>query len=81
MSTLVFSVLLLSSFEKEDKKETFDEITAKKLNLIGEDGSLRMVLSNETRQHSGRMNEKDYPKRDRPAGMIFLMTKVMSVGA
>jgi hypothetical protein len=70
-STLVFGVVLLSSFGEEEKKETFDEITAKKINLIGEDGSLRMVLSNETRQHSGRMNGKDYPKRDRPAGMIF----------
>ena len=71
VSSLIFSVVLLSSFGKEDKKERFDEITAKKINLIGEDGSLRMVISNETRQHSGRMNGKDYPKRDRPAGMIF----------
>jgi hypothetical protein len=71
VSTLVFGIILLSSFVKEDKKEVFDEITTKKINLIGEDGSLRMVLSNETRQHSGRMNGKDYPKRDRPAGMIF----------
>ncbi|UQD57578.1 hypothetical protein [Flavobacterium sp. K5-23] len=71
VSSLVFSVVILSSFGKEDKKETFDEITTKKINLIGEDGSLRMVLSNETRQHSGRMNGKDYPKRERPAGMIF----------
>lgn len=71
VSSLIFSVVLLSSFGKEEKKERFDEITAKKINLIGEDGSLRMVISNETRQHSGRMNGKDYPKRDRPAGMIF----------
>jgi hypothetical protein len=71
VSTLFFGIILLSSFVKEDKKEVFDEITTKKINLIGEDGSLRMVLSNETRQHSGRMNGKDYPKRDRPAGMIF----------
>ncbi|MCD0470440.1 hypothetical protein [Flavobacterium sp. JAS] len=71
VSTLVFSVVLLSSFGKGDKNESFDEITIKKINLVGEDGSLRMVLSNETRQHSGRMNGKDYPKRDRPAGMIF----------
>jgi len=70
-SSLIFSLILLSSFGKEDKKETFDEITTKKINLIGEDGSLRMVLSNETRQHSGRMNGVDFPKRKRPAGMIF----------
>jgi hypothetical protein len=71
VSSLIFGTLLLSSFGKEEKTESFDEITTKKINLIAEDGSLRMVLSNETRQHSGRMNGKDYPKRQRPAGMIF----------
>ena len=30
-----------------------------------------MVLSNENRQHSGRMNGKDWEKRERPAGIIF----------
>ncbi len=30
-----------------------------------------MVLSNETRQHPGRMNGKDLEKRERPAGIIF----------
>jgi hypothetical protein len=48
-----------------------DELTLKKLSIIGEDGSLRMVVSNEIRQLSGRMNGKDLPKRERPAGIIF----------
>ncbi|MGN6212523.1 hypothetical protein [Parafilimonas sp.] len=30
-----------------------------------------MVLSNETRQHSGRINGRDIPKRERPPGIIF----------
>ncbi len=43
----------------------------KKITVVGEDNSPRMVLSNENRQHSGRMNGKDWAKRERPSGLIF----------
>lgn len=68
---LVFSFILFSSFDGKVRNVNYDEITTKRINVVGEDGSLRMVLSNEDRQHSGRMNGKDYEKRDRPAGMLF----------
>jgi len=71
ISSIVFSFFLLSSFDNKDEKINFEEITLKRLNLIGEDGNLRMVISNEVRQHPGRMNGKDFPKRKRPAGIIF----------
>jgi len=48
-----------------------DEITAKRINIVGEDNLPRIVLSNELRQHSGRIEGKDFPKRERPAGIIF----------
>lgn len=71
ISTVVFISSILLSFNYADKQETFDEITVKRINLVAEDGSLRMVLSNETRQHPGRMNGKDMEQRDRPAGILF----------
>lgn len=71
VSTLIMSFLILSSFEKSGKSEKFDEIIAKKITVVGEDNLPRMVLSNENRQHSGRMNGKDWPKRERPSGIIF----------
>jgi hypothetical protein len=71
VSTLVISFFALSSFGEKDKVGKFDELLVKKISVLGEDNSLRMVISNETRQHSGRMNGKDWPKRERPAGMIF----------
>ncbi|WP_228853467.1 hypothetical protein [Aegicerativicinus sediminis] len=71
ISTIVFGFLLLTSVRSQDKNEQFDEITVKKINVVAEDGELRMVLSNETRQHPGRMNGKDFEKRDRPAGILF----------
>lgn len=69
VSSVVFLIFILSSFI--DKSKRTDELTIKKLNIVGEDGSLRMVISNETRQHPGRMEGKDFPKRERPAGIIF----------
>lgn len=70
LSTIAFLFVLFSAFD-QDKKESLDELTVKKINLIAEDGSLRMVMSNENRQHPGRMNGKDYSPRKRPAGIIF----------
>lgn len=48
-----------------------EELTLKKLNLIGEDGTLRMVLSNEKRQNPGVIDGKPLAARERPAGIIF----------
>lgn len=71
ISSSVFLFFILSSFNEKDKTLKLDEITIKKMNLVGEDGGLRMVISNETRQHPGRIKGVDLPKRDRPAGIIF----------
>ncbi len=72
VSSMLFAFFILSSFNTGANQDLeLDELTVKKINLIGEDGSLRMVISNETRQHSGRMGGVDFPKRDRPAGILF----------
>ena len=71
LSTLLIAFLGFSSFDKKEKIETLDELVVKKITVIGENNLPRMVLSNETRQHSGRMNGKDWPKRERPSGIIF----------
>ncbi|MCR8559664.1 hypothetical protein KXD93_18555 [Mucilaginibacter sp. BJC16-A38] len=49
----------------------YKEITAERINIVEKTGRLRMVISNKERQHPGRMDDKDLPTRDRPAGMIF----------
>ena len=71
LSTLFIMFFAFSSFSNKDKNEKFDELVVKKITVIGEDNLPRMVLSNETRQHSGRMNGKDWAKRERPSGIIF----------
>ena len=50
---------------------TLEELTVKKINIVGEDKSLRIVLSNETRQHPGIIDGKELSSRKRPAGIIF----------
>ena len=70
-STLIISFLALSSFSSNDRINKFDEIEVKKITVLGEDNLPRMVLSNENRQHSGRMSGKEWSKRERPAGIIF----------
>ena len=71
LSALIISFFALSSFSKKDKVQEVDELIVKKITVVGEDNLPRMVLSNESRQHSGRMNGKDWEKRERPSGIIF----------
>ncbi len=71
ISTLLILFFALTGFNKNNGVEKMEELMVKKITIVGEDNSPRMVLSNEDRQHSGRMNGKDWEKRQRPAGIIF----------
>ncbi len=71
LSALIISFFAFSSFSQKERNEKLDELIVKKITIIGEDNLPRMVLSNETRQHSGRMNGKEWEKRERPSGIIF----------
>lgn len=70
-STLLISFFTLNSFKSKENVQKFDEIEVKKITVIGDNNLPRMVLSNETRQHSGRLNGKEMEKRQRPSGIIF----------
>lgn len=54
------------------QKQKFAEIDVERINIVERDGTLRMVISNQARQHPGIINGKTL-KRDepRPPGMIF----------
>jgi len=71
LSSIAFAFFILSSFGGKDKKLNIDELTVKNLNVIGEDGKLRLVISNEKRQHPGIIEGQTLPQRERPAGIIF----------
>src|SRR5699024_1213488 len=65
--------LILTGFKSAENEQKFDELTAKRINVVDETGdSLRMVISNEHRQHPGALNGEELPDRERPAGMLFV---------
>jgi hypothetical protein len=68
VSNLAIAFLAFKLFTIETNT---DEITTKRINIVGEDNLPRVVISNEVRQHSGRIEDKEMPKRERPAGIIF----------
>jgi hypothetical protein len=72
VTTLLCAVFFLSAFAAQGKKQKFEEIDVERINVVEKDGKLRMVISNQERQHPGIVNGKII-KRDgpRPPGMIF----------
>jgi len=73
--TIVCTVALLATLAyiilSHDKPDLHDELSIKRINIVGDDGSLRMVISNENLQHPGRVAGRDIPARERPPGIIF----------
>lgn len=72
VATLGCVVLVASAFTLQGRNQKFEEIDVERINIVEKDGKLRMVISNEARQHPGIVNGKII-KRDGPRspGLIF----------
>ncbi|PTB95750.1 hypothetical protein C9994_10390 [Marivirga lumbricoides] len=70
-SSLLLFTILATAFTTSQLHQKMDELTVKRINIIEDDGTIRMVLSNKARQHSGTMDGEDSPHRVRHSGMIF----------
>ncbi len=70
--TALLGTISLAAFRQASQKQKFTEIDVERINVVEKDGKLRMVISNQERQHPGIVNGKPI-KRDyqRPPGMIF----------
>jgi hypothetical protein len=72
VATLFCAVFLLTAFSVQSKKHKFEEIDVERINIVEKDGKLRMVISNEARQHPGIVNGKVIERKGpRSPGMIF----------
>ena len=72
VATLVCTSLFTVGFARQSEKQTFREIDVERINIVEEDGQLRMVISNQERQHPGIVNGKVIKRtHPRPPGMIF----------
>jgi hypothetical protein len=72
IATLVCAILFFSAFVEQGSKERFEEIDVERINIVEKDGTLRMVISNQERQHPGIVNGRIIQRKGpRPPGMIF----------
>jgi hypothetical protein len=70
--TACCAVILLTGFTRQDARQAFAEIDVERINIVEADGTLRMVISNQERQHPGIVNGKVIERSEpRPPGMIF----------
>ena len=70
MSLIILLLLAVSIFLLM-RHSRFTEITAERVNIVEPDGTVKLAISSHQRQDPGRMDNKPFPKRERPAGMIF----------
>ncbi len=69
--TLLGGGLLVTGFS-QSQKQKFAEIDVERINVVEKDGKLKMVISNQGRQHPGIVNGKVIERKGpRPPGMIF----------
>lgn len=72
VATIFCTVLFFSAFAFQHKKPKFEEIDVERINIVERDGKLRMVISNQERQHPGIVNGKTIKRGGpRPPGIIF----------
>lgn len=70
--TLTFAVFVLIGARKSAPNANFDQITTHRINIIEPDGTVRMVISDETEFPGAYYMGKEYPRTDRDAtGILF----------
>lgn len=73
--TIALVAVIVMSFTGGARKQIFTEIDVERINVVEKDGTLKMVISNQNRQHPGMIDGKMLPERQREAGMIFFNTE------
>ena len=72
VATLVCALIFLSTSVLQSTNQKYQEIDVERINIVESDGTLRMVISNQERQHPGIVNGKIISRSGpRPPGMIF----------
>lgn len=78
--TGVLVFFFLVGFKISSSEQKFEEIFVERINIVESDGKLKMVISNQDRQHPGMMDGEIYPTRERPPGIIFFNEEQDEVG-
>ena len=78
--TFILGFIVLSGFQSSNSNQKFDEITVERINIVEPDGKLKMVISNQKRQHPGMVDGKPFDARERAPGIIFFNEEQDEVG-
>ena len=78
ISTTLVLVYLLVSFSTF--KESFEEISVKRINIVDDQGIARIVISNKEKIPNPIIAGKEYQRQMKPAGIIFYDEKGDEVG-
>jgi hypothetical protein len=71
LTTAALSIVLVA-FHRPAERTRFEQIDVERINVVESDGQLRMVISNQARQHPGIVNGKIIERSGpRPPGLIF----------
>jgi len=72
VATTIALLATLTAFYAPQQRTRFTEIDVERINIVEPDGMLRMVISDQARQHPGIVNGKIIPRSGpRPPGLIF----------
>jgi hypothetical protein len=73
VATLACAVFVLTAFTLQSSKQKFEEIDVERINIVEKDGKLKMVISNQERQHPGIDDGKIIDRHGQPRwpGILF----------
>jgi hypothetical protein len=77
VSTVVFGVVLLTGAARPTR---FQELDAERINIVGADGTTRLVIANAARFPPIQLGGKTGKRSINPAGMVFYDTRGSEVG-
>lgn len=69
--SVLLGLFIFLAFKPDNSKQHFSEIEVERIDVVEKDGTLKMVISNNERQHPGMSQGKLLKNRDRGAGLIF----------
>ncbi|HVK50233.1 MAG TPA: hypothetical protein VM469_00665 [Pseudoxanthomonas sp.] len=76
--TVAFGALALTAFKAPPQR--FDEISVHRINVVDEDGQVRLVIANQERFPPPMLNGQTFKRAVSPAGVVFYDRKGNEVG-
>lgn len=80
INTAVLAILGTAAFRQANAPQKLDYVTVHRIDVVDNDGTLRMVISNKDRMHPGVMDGKTIDRPRSVAGLLFFNDEGDEVG-